>query len=68
MLLLKDYFITIYRCPQTHQGQTCQYSCNVCAYDMIPGDCEGLSGEPEERWYFNKRTQTCEQFQYSGKI
>nr|XP_039253790.1 uncharacterized protein LOC120330882 isoform X1 [Styela clava] len=49
-------------CSPPFVGGKCQYSHNVCAYKKQVGNCE----EDDSRWYFDKYTQKCQEFKYSG--
>nr|CAB3263131.1 uncharacterized protein LOC104265438 [Phallusia mammillata] len=57
-------------CPLTHRGPRCQFLCNICLHSVNPGkQCNEDSNTPMskiQRWYYNKESQTCQQFTYHG--
>ncbi|XP_023238974.1 uncharacterized protein LOC111637659 [Centruroides sculpturatus] len=57
-----DYTDFICRCPATYVGQFCQFNINFCIYSKRYGDCH----ENRIMWYFNRFTQRCEEYVYSG--
>ncbi|KAL4233911.1 hypothetical protein ACF0H5_008583 [Mactra antiquata] len=50
-------------CPPGFDGHYCQYkSLDVCELPISTGNC----GQQETRWYFDRRTQTCKTYLYTG--
>ncbi|XP_076799666.1 uncharacterized protein LOC143444348 isoform X2 [Clavelina lepadiformis] len=50
-------------CPSGFSGSLCERQMgDLCMLPSLPGSCTGRV----RRWYYNKVTQSCEQFTYSG--
>lgn len=63
--------VIAFRCPSMYRGAQCQLPCNVCLNSVSNGlscDEENTQTQTIQRWYFDKKSQTCQQFTYKGNF